>query len=52
MLLKILIIGGGLYFLYRNFIANIQLVGKQQDQDRLDEEEEDDGEYIDYEEVD
>lgn len=52
MLLKILIVGGGLYFLYRRFISNFQIEGRQEDQGNIDQYEDNDDEYIDYEEVD
>ena len=50
MLLKILIIGGGLYYLYTRFASNFRLPGNEQDTN-IQQQRDEDGEYIDYEEV-
>jgi hypothetical protein len=51
MLIKILIIGGGLYYLYTRFIGHFQIPGAKQDPEITDQSDNDD-EYVDYEEVD
>lgn len=50
MLLKILIIGGGLYYLYTRFVGSFQIPGAQEDP-KIDDQMDDDGEFVDYEEV-
>jgi len=51
MILKILIVGFGLYMLYRMIMPNAQLSGRKEDQ-KISDQQDDDGEYVDYEEVD
>ncbi len=52
MLLKILIIGGGLYYLYTRFVGQFKIPGAQDDAKINDQGHNDDGEFVDYEEVD
>lgn len=51
MIFKIIIIGGGLYMLYRMFIQQPQISGSNKNQP-LDHQPGSDDEYVDYEEVD
>ena len=54
MLLKWLIVGGAIYFIYRFFIARPAIDQQKQDppQPQPTQDNDDEGEYIDYEEVD
>ena len=52
MLLKLLIIVGGLYFFYTQFMRKFQIPGADQSPKINDQADTDDEEYVDYEEVD
>ncbi len=51
-MIKILIIGGLLYILYNMVVKKSLLSGKDEDMKIDDRQSADDGEYVDYEEVD